>query len=612
MTGSEPTAEEREKELTARLKAMEQQLERLTTHLGEKETANAPATERVEPRPRVSAPPIENAYPPDDIAGVSEELLNWANRTSLLPRLATICFLLVFALVLRTITDSGIVNKLAGSGMGMGYAAILMVAGWYMYSRQSPLAPVFATWGAILMSTIVVETHVHFDTLPLIPAYLTLVATGIFMAFISYRFNAFVPISVGTLGMCFAGAAIDYPNPFFPYLCLVLISANILAWLAARMNRCGWLRWSVLLVSVFMLQLWGVRLGNVLKRGELPPPELASAWFLPLVAVFASIYFTFSICGIIFRKTERISRFDAALPTINSLWAFSMALYVVSAGGGDVRLLGAVGAVIAVTFLAISHWLAQRAEEGASGTGAFTFACGVLLALALPAATGKLIFSLPIISVVAVFVAVVLRSWGSGTVRIATYLFQFYSCAALAFALRGIAPATDPVDILATILPAGLLTFFVLYHYQWCRWWPPSEGSSFFGRFDRNDRSAVFLLLTGLISGFFMMRCAIYHALQMVYGQLPPDAFTCSQSVLINTAAVFLIVLAYLRRDTEIRNVAILVTVVGGIKVFAFDLFSTHGLPLVFSVFSFGQAALVESIALGKWQKHTAEKTAQN
>jgi hypothetical protein len=107
-----------------------------------------------------------------------------------------------------------------------------------------------------------------------------------------------------------------------------------------------------------------------------------------------------------------------------------------------------------------------------------------------------------------------------------------------------------------------------------------------------------------------MMRCVIYHTLQMVYGQLPPDAFTCSQSVLINTAAVFLIVLAYLRRDTEIRNVAILVTVVGGIKVFAFDLLSTHGLPLVFSVFSFGQAALVESIALGKWQKHTAEKTA--
>ena len=611
MTGSEPTAEEREKELTARLKAMEQQLERLTTHLGEKDTANAPTTAGAEPKARAKAPALENTYPPDDIAGVSEELLNWANRTSLLPRLATICFLLVFALVLRTITDSGIVNKLAGSGMGMGYAAILMMVGWYMYSRQSPLAPVFATWGAILMSTIVVETHVHFDALPLIPAYLTLVATGIVMAFISYRFNAFVPISVGTLGMCFAGADIDYPNPFFPYLCLVLFSANTLSWFAAQMKRCGWLRWSVLLVSIFMLQLWGVRLGNILKRGELPPPELAPAWFLPVVAVFAATYFTFSICGIIFRKKERISLFDAALPTINSLWAFSMAFYVVSAGGGGTRLLGVVGAVIAVSFLAISHWLAQRTEEGAPGAGAFTFACGVLLALALPAATGKLIFSLPIISGVAVFVAVVLRSWGSGSVRLATYLFQLYCCAALVIALRGLAPATDTVDILATILPAGLLTFIVLYHYQWCRRWPPSEGSSFFGRFDTNDRSAVFLLLAGLTSGFFMMRCVIYHTLQMVYGQLSPDAFQCAQSVLINTAAVFLIVLAYLRRDKEIRNVAILVTVVGGIKVFALDLFSTHGLPLVFSVFSFGQAALVESIALGKWQKHTADNTSQ-
>ena len=609
MSGSEPTTEEREKELTARLKAMEQQLERLSSRLGA-EGGESSATGVVESGERFRAPVRKADYPPDDIAGVSEELLSWAHRTSLLPRLAALCFLLVFALILRTIADSGIVSKLAGSGLGMGYAAILIIAGWYMYSRQSPLAPVFATCGSVLMSTIVVETHVHFDTLPLIPAYLTLVATGIAMAIISYRFNAFVPISIGTLGMCFAATVIDYPNPFFPYLSLVLLSANILAWLAARLNRCGWLRWSVLLVSIFMLQLWGVRLANILKRGELPPPELAYAWFLPVVAVFAGIYFAFSICGIIFRKTERISRFDAALPTINSLWAFSMALYVVSAAGKGTQLLGIVGAVIAVSFLAISYWLAQRSEEGARGAGAFTFACGVLLALALPAATGKLIFSLPIISGMAVFVAVVLRSWGSGSVRLATYLFQFYCSAVLAIALRGLVPATDTNTIFATALPAGLLTFFVLYHYQWCRSWPPSGGSSFFGRFDPHDRSAAFLLLAGLINGFFMMRSVIYHTLQMMSGQVSPAVFQCSQSVLINSSAVFLIVLAYLRRDREIRNVAILVTVVGGIKVFALDLLSTHGLPLVFSVFSFGLAALVESIALGKWSDKAIAKTA--
>jgi hypothetical protein len=605
MTGSEQTAEDREKELTARLKAMEQQLERLSTRLGAEDTGGG-ATQGARAK-TTSTPAKEIDYPPEDITGVSEEILNWAHRTSLLPRLATICFLLVFALILRTITDSGIVNKLVGSGLGMSYAAILMMVGWYSYSRQSPLAPVFATWGAILMSTIVVETHVHFDTLPLIPAYLTLIATGIFMALISHRFNAFVPISVGTLGMCFAGTAIDYPNPFFPYLSLILFSANVLACLAGRMKRCGWLRWSVLLVTIFMLQLWGVRLGNALKRGEIPPPELAYAWFLPIVAVLAGTYYVFALCGIS-RKAEKIDRFDAALPTINSLWAFCMALYVVSAGGGDTRLLGILGALIAVSFLGISHWLAQRSEEGAPGAGAFTFASGVLLALALPYATGTLLFSLPIISGVGIFVAVVLSSWGSGTVRLVTYLFQIYCSSALAVVLAGNAPTMGAVKIAATLLPAGLLALIMLYHYQWCRRWPPSAGSSFFGRFDRHDRSAVFLLLAGLVSGFFMMRCVIYHALHFVYGAVSPAAFQCSQSVLINTAAIFLIVLAYLRRDEEVRNVAILVTVIGGIKVFVFDLFGTHGLPLVFSVFSFGQAALVESVVLGKWSKQKADK----
>ncbi len=299
-------------------------------------------------------------------------------------------FLLVVALLFRTITDSGIINKLIGSGLGMGYAAILMIVGWYKYSKQSPLAPVFAACGAILMSVIVVETHVHFQSLPLVPAYLTLVVTGIAMALISRRFDAFTPISVGTLGMCFAGAAIDYPHPFFPYLSMVLFSANVLAYFAARMKRCGWLRWSVVFVSMFMLQLWGFRLGYALRSGEVPPPELANAWFLPVLAVFAGTYFLFALFGIIFRQSEEITRFDVALPTINSLWAFSIAFYVVNAGGGRTRFLGVIGAMVAISLLVISFWLAHRSEDGTPGAGAFTFACGVLLALALPAATGKL------------------------------------------------------------------------------------------------------------------------------------------------------------------------------------------------------------------------------
>ncbi|MDD2898676.1 MAG: hypothetical protein PHI31_08160 [Desulfuromonadaceae bacterium] len=594
MTHHEPSTEDREKELTARLQAMEQQLERLTARLSE-----VPVSTDHEP---AGTPQDNNLdYPPEDIGNVSEEVLNWASRTALLPRLATLCFVLVIALILRTVTDSGLINKLIGSGVGMFYAALLVVVSWVRYGKQSPLAPIFAASGALLMSTIVVETHSHFNSLPLVPAYLTLMATGIAMALISRKFNAFTPISVGVISMCFAGAAIDYPHPFFPYLSLLLFTANILGYFAAQLKRCSWLRWSALLVTVAMLQLWGVQIVSALRKGGTVPPELVISWFLPVMAVFALTYISLSLLGIIRSTPENFRIFDLTQPTITVLWAFPMMLYVSKdQAGGSSAILGGVGILLAIGLLGISFWLARRGGRGAPGASSFTFACGVLLALALPAATGKLALSLPLLSLIAIFMAVMSRVWDCGTIRITTYLFHIYSCIALIIAFRGDGPsAMDAVNI----LPSGLLACIILYQYQWCRWWPPTEGSSFFSRFDSRDRSAVMLLLAGLISAFFTIRISLFQAVGLFPVALQHDAFRCSQSVIINCAAIALILFAYLKQNKEIRNVAVLVLVVGGIKVLLYDLTGTHGLPLVFSVFSFGLAAAAQSVALGKWQK---------
>lgn len=600
MSQTEQTLEEREKELTARLQAMEQQMERLTARLGEGDAAGI-----AKPSTEDSAPVSNKDYPADEIADVSEEVLNWAGRTSLLPRLATLCFLLVVALILRTITDSGLVNKLVGSGIGMSYAAMLMIAGWYKYREQSPLAPILAASGAILMSTIVVETHTHFNSLPVVPAYLTLMATGIGMALISRQFNAITPVSVGILGMCFAGAAMDYPRPFFPYLALVLFTANLLGYFAAQLKRCSWLRWLTLLITMVMLQLWAVQIVTALRKGETNTPELAISWFLPVIAVFTATYIILGLLGIFRSGTEKMSKFDLALPTLNVTWAFYTAMYGLGAQGGSIQTLGVIGILIAIYYLVVTFWLARQSVEGAPGAGSFAFACGVLLALALPVATGVFTLSLPVISLVAILMAIMSRTWGSGTIRFISYLFHIYCCAALVISFRGDAPsAMNPVNI----IPAALLAGIMLYQYQWCRWWPPQEEASFFGRFDKHDRSAVLVLLSGLISGFFMLRIALFQAIPMLPAEMQKDAFRCSQSVLINCAAIALILFAFLRKNKEIRNVAILVTVIGGIKVFLYDLMGTHGLPLVFSVFSFGMAAAVESIALGKWQKQPADQ----
>ncbi|MBK5275811.1 MAG: hypothetical protein JJE30_12255 [Desulfuromonadales bacterium] len=597
MSTPDETLENREKELESRIQLLEKRLERITATMSD-DAAHAAAP--------ASGPAAQQKkyYSDEEMPELTEEVLGWASRNAVLPRLATVCFLMVIALVLRTITDSGLVNKLIGSGIGMAYAAGLMAFGWYKYSTQSPLAPVFAACGTILMSTIVVETHTYFKALPLVPAYLTLMATGIGMAFMSRRFNAFVPISVGILGMCFAGAAIDYPSPFFPYLSLVLFTANVLGYFAAQLKRCSWLRWSVMVVTMIMLQLWGIKLGILLNKGDAIPAELALSWYLPVLAIFCLTFTALSLLGIVRGTSSKISRFDFSLPTLNVIWAFSAALHMITAWKAHVYLLGIIGILFAALHFALSFWLAKRGTVGSLGTNTFAFAGGALIALALQPATGSFLLSLPVVSLVAFTMAIVSRVWENGGVRGTTYLMNIYACSALAFALRGEgAGAADAINM----LPAGLVAVISIYHYQWCRQWPVPRSSALFDAFDRNDRSAALLLLGGLASAFFMIRIAILQAIPYVPQLMQRDMSRCGQSVVINIAIIVLIVFAYLRQNREIRNVAILVTVVGAVKVFLYDLLGTHGLPLVFSVFSFGVAAAVESIALGRWQKQAVK-----
>ena len=547
-------------------------------------------------------------YPDQGTEDVSEEILDWAGKAHLLTRLSTLCFLLVVALGLRTVTDNNLINTLAGSILGMGYAAALMLAGAWRYQKQSPLAPIFTASGTVLMCSVVVETHARFASLPLVPAYLMLIATGVGMAWVSYRYQRFLPISLGTLGMCLAGAAIDYPHPFFPYLALVLFAANILGYFAAQLKSCSWLRWIVMIVTMSMLQLWGVRLGMILLNHDQPPARLANEWFLPTLSLFALLYLLLAFTGVVRSAEEKISRFNFTLPTLNVLWAFSAAGYHVHASGGSTQLLGLILVALALGHLGVTIWLSGRKGGAAPGTTSFACAGATLAACALPLATGSFALSLPVLSVIAFFMAIMSRKWQNGGIRATSYLVQIYAVVGLAVDLQvDKAAAADVVNA----IPAGLLALIALYQYQWCREWSPPE-PSVFSRYDYKDLSAVILLLCSLASGFFMLRIAVLQALTL---SAPPaevaNAFGCSQSILINASAACIMLFAYLRHNKEVRNVAILVTLIGALKVFLYDLLGSHGVPLVASVFTFGLAAAIESVALGRWQKGAANAAAE-
>jgi hypothetical protein len=588
MPNRESSLEGRIEEVTTQLKALAQRVEVLEARLDGTSIVVSPTA--AESKPAMDLP--------DE---ASELVLAWVGKSSLLQRLAVICFLLVVALILRTVTDNNILDKEVGSLLGMLYASVLMAWSWQLYRKDNALAPVFSICGAFLLFSIVVETHEHFESLPTVPAYILISLAGGAMAFMTHRFKVALPVFVGTLGMSFAGVALDFPNPIFPYLFILLLLANILGTFATRLQRCSWLRWILLAVTVFMMQVWGFRLGIFLAN--LPPEQLpfSVAGFFPAVFLIGLAYLAIAVAGILGRITEKIARFDYALPTINAIWTYTFARYVVHAGLGSEKLLGICGVVAALGHIAIAFRLSRRNVPGAPGTNSLTLAGAVFLVLALPAATGSNLFSLATLSVLAFGMGLLSNKWRSGGVRVTSYLLQFYACGGLALQLRT-SEAASPSMLGAAA--SGILACIAFWHYLWSRNNPPPAESLVFSRFDKKDRSVALLLVASLVGGFFTLRVGIYQTLgQMVTGDAFAVAFGSAQSVLINVSAAVLMCFAFARRDKQVRNVAILITIIGAGKVFLLDLFSMRGVPIVASLMSFGVTAFLESFALSRWQK---------
>jgi len=533
----------------------------------------------------------------------AEKLVIWAGGAALLPRVATTCFILVLALALRTATDNQLIDQQIGTILGMGYASALILNGWFCYRKQSDQAPVFTAWGAFLLCSIVIETQARFKTLTPVPAYFILMMMGTTLAAQGHRFKRSSPVIIGTLGMCLAGAAIDYPTPLFSYLAPLLLLANVLAFYASRLKNCSWLRWFVFGMTVMIAQVWAMRLGMYLIGDQIPPDPLAERWFFPLLAIYGLVFIFSSFFGL-WRTEDRaeITLFDNSVPTLTAIWTVWSAHYILSRGGESFTWLGVVGVLGAGLCYFLIVMLAQRKLDYTPGGTTLSMAGSLLLVLCLPLATGSLVVAAAVFSIVAVGLARMSERWQNSGVRWVSYLLQIVAGASLMIALKD---QPDGHQLLVVLVCTGLVALGGIYHYLWSRQSPPLQIGRVFGHYDMSDRSAALLLVSGLSAGFFQARSLLFWGLHQMEGN-QVETFICLQSVLINSAIAVLMVLAWKRNSRELKNVAILVTLAAAFKVFMIDMFSTQGIPLVLSVFSFGLVASVESLVLTRWQKREA------
>jgi hypothetical protein len=589
------------------LKGTENQLEKLATEVEQ-------LKKKVE---RLEAAVVEGALRPDyqrrtmqqaptageempEKEGAQEELWSWLGKASLLPRIATISFALLIALMLRTLTDNNVIAYPVGSSIGMGYAALLIGFGWWLYTRRSRLAPVFPVCGGILLFLIVLEAHARFGALSSATGYVILLTGLVALVLLSGRYQFPFLATLGLVGAGITGFAIDFPDPSFPLLAIFLLIANGVAYLDAnRQYRKETARWGLFLLTTTLWINWMIKLQMALQGGNALTAQLGASWFAPLLVLYLGVFTAMTLHR--FFYLGRLTSLDIGLPTISGVL-----FYLAGRGvavpwlGGQTTWVGMAGlGWLGLLFLMaiVGVYKSQVREKAAC---VYTFAGSTLLLLAVPDITSSLLLALPVWSVGALFLIKLSGHCEIGGIRLASYLLQVVAC--VAGIVAGIFSIHSPHLLLALVITSWLAVLSGL-HYRISRRMPITCSAGFFAKIDPRDQTALFLLLVTVVNGF----CALQLGAALALAGTSVNfgiTMTGLRSVLLNGGA-FLLMIAGLRGgNREILAVALAVFIGGAVKVFGYDLFQIRGIPLLMSVFSFGAAAALGSVVLSRWQQN--------
>lgn len=527
------------------------------------------------------------------------EEIGWTkiSQEVLLPRVAAVCFMLVFALILRTITDNGMIDRQVGSYLGTIYAVGLIGWGWYLYRTENRLAPVFPSCGVLLLYSIIYETHVHFESITSTMVYTILLAAELAVVIIGLRCRALVLLYLATFGSTFVGIAIGFPTPLFAFLGVVLILNNIAAHLASRKGITSTLRWYTLFFTMIFWLLWTSKLNYALRFGS-EANDIGLYWILPVLFVFYLFHLYSSLIQMKIAGT-RLDCFHFVLPSVTAVGLFFVVFFVVPPWLGHKAIVGQGAVALSALYIALVAWLAKQEKYDVRDGMGFVVAGTLLLILGL-AFSVPAILALPVWVVAAVTLTVYSKKWQSGGVRVISYLFQLFI---VVFAYKSGAYEVGHVPWAPGFLVAAVLAGSCLWLYSWCRKNRPDYDSLFFKEFDSQDNTAILLLMIGLIHSYITAIFAVSASLHL-FLEDPANAFYCSKSIIINLGAVSLMAMGLHSKVREILRLSVFVVAIGGFKVFIFDMFKAQGMPLVLSVFSLGIVAVAGSMTLKKWQHY--------
>lgn len=575
--------------LNDQVKFLKARIDEISIRLGAIDADKVPSVEGRQDISHLTPSPVAQIT-----ANTKEEVLSWTGQ-ALLPRIAAVCFILVFALVLRTLTDGDFIGKFSGSMMGIAYASGLIAWGWYQYSKQGKLAPVFPGCGMLLLFSVILETHTRFESVSTLWAYLFLLSTSLPVVIIGLRYQASMLLATAVIGASLSGMVIDFPDPHFPLLGALLLAANIAGYFAFEKKVSPNLRWIVLVFTVLFWMLWSFKLNVPFTRGETPVDKLYLGWFLPALFAFW-LFYIFTVWKNVYQGKVP-GFFESLLPTINCAGAFAASDVVVVPWTGRGMLFGLITISVAISHLFFADRVSRHNKEGGLGANIFAFPGVILLLCGMTLLTGNVLWSLPLWSVSAYLLIIFSNRWRNGGVRVSSYFLQAVTTVIGVMYVY----SSSGQSLAGRAFIALVVSLVSLFQYCWSRRHAPiSKDSAYFSWLDKNDFSGVVLLLAGLVNGLYFFRFGLDGFLP---GGLWLGARMSGLTFAINLGAVVLMLAGLKKRSLELMVVAVGIALFGAFKVFLWDFFKVKGVFLVVSVFSFGVVAAVGSFVMGKWQR---------
>ncbi len=514
------------------------------------------------------------------------------STAAFLSNAAVLCFLLLLALLLRTIVEREIIEPVLGTYLGVGYAALLILYGYQRHHRYGRVPPLYTVSGTLLLFTVVYETYSRFHLLSAILSYTLLLLAIVSTTHTGMKFRSPVPLILGVLGGALVGITLGFPNLSFQYAALLLLVANLAAYFAMDLRASRWLIWPIVVLSTLFWLVWLEKLRGTFHSGiQEDIDTLATIYFLPLLCLFVLIYIGMVLYSVMVPERSD-PLLERILPLATVLWAFPIAKEMAVATGHSEVGVAKAGVVLAAGLLMLATIVAMHKGKSRAPTSTFTVSSMVLLGMALPSALGgNMSMVLVIWSLVAFLVMAMSRVRENRLSRAVAHTFLLFACAVGVIG----GTLTSPSSYLAGISLSLLLAILCLVYYYWC--W---RRSSFRTTFSTVPSVAVLVIAVAYL---FTAGRTVLLSLIDQNDQGGMMNFQAGESILITGGAMLLMWTGSKLKNHDVLTTSMIALLLGAIKVFGFDLFHLRDLPLLLSVLVFGTSAAMGSFTWKRWHQ---------